>query len=399
MSARTAERLAWAVLGWGLLVIVVSYVIGEQTTRPPELETELVNVYGVSLVSFALLGALIAKRRPGNRFGWLLSAIAFIHACGYLLASVGGYLMYRDATPLPGAAFVVWIFVWTSTLHYGPSLTFIFLLFPDGRLPSPRWRPVAWLTLGSTIAGAIGIAMLPGRLPVYDFDNPYAVDGPLPFALASISFLVGVGCVIACVASLFWRYRSAGGSERQQLKWFLYGGAVAAVAALFIVANGLAIAPAAQLVSTVTIVMTAAAAVAIFRYHLFDIDLLINRTLVYGLTTGGLALAFFGLVVVLQTLLRPVTGGSEIAVAGSTLGSLALVGPFRRRAQAGVDRRFYRSRYDAARTLDEFSIRLRDEVDLDAVRSGLLDAVAETLQPAHASVWLRGRNDSRTPAA
>jgi MFS family permease len=384
------------VLGCCVAAIVVSYFISAQTKQPPDLETGLVNVYGVSLLSFALLGVAIAKRRPGNRFGWLLSAIAFIHACGYLLAAVGNYLLFRDATPLPGAALFVWLFVWTATLHYGPTVTLIFLLFPDGRLPSPRWRPVAWLAFGWAIAGAIGVAIMPGPLPVFEFDNPYAVGGPLPFALAgAASSVVGIGCVTACVASLFWRYRRAGGVERQQLKWFLYGGAIAAIAVLFIVASGQAIAPAAKIVSAVTIAMTAAAAVAIFRYHLFDIDLLINRTLVYGLTTIGIAIAFFGGIVVLQSLLRPVTGGSEIAVAGSTLISFAFVGPFRRRAQAGVDRRFYRSRYDASRVLDRFVAELSGEVDLEAVRSGLIAAVAQTVQPAHASLWLR-HSESRT---
>src|SRR5205814_4796362 len=141
-----------------------------------------------------------------------------------------------------------------------------------------------------------------------------------------------------------------------------------------------------------TIVIAAAAAVAIFRYHLYDIDLLINRTLVYGITTGGLALAFFGLVVALQALLHPVTGGSELAVAGSTLGSVALFQPIRQRAQTAVDRRFYRSRYNAGRTVDDFSVRLRDEVDLEAVRAGLLDAVGKTMRPTHASLWLRDRS-------
>jgi hypothetical protein len=219
----------------------------------------------------------------------------------------------------------------------------------------------------------------------------------VPLALAGVSFLIAGGCGVASVASLFVRYRRAAGPERQQIKWYLYGGAIASATFVVIIGFGVPLTSATYLVSGATIVIAAAAAVAIFRYHLYDIDLLINRTLVYGLTTGGLALAFFALVVALQTLLRPFTGGSEIAVAGSTLGSVALFQPLRQRAQAGVDRRFYRSRYDAGRTVDDFSVRLRDEVDLEALRAGLLDAVSETMRPTHASLWLREtRNDSRT---
>jgi hypothetical protein len=286
-------------------------------------------------------------------------------------------------------------------LHYGPELTVVFLLFPDGRLPSSRWRPILWLALGSTLASAAAIATLPGPITVYGFENPYGIAGPLPVAVASAGVLVGLACAIASVASLFRRYRRAGGSERQQLKWFLYGGAVAIVAAISIVVLGIDIPNAAQLVSQVTVVMAAFAAIAIFRHHLYDIDLLINRTLVYGLTSIGLAIAFFTGIVVFQALLRPITGGSEISVAASTLGALAMVGPLRRRAQAGVDRRFYRSRFDAARTVDDFSVRLRDQVDLDAVRADLVATVHRTMQPAHLGLWVRpaSRNDSRTPAA
>lgn len=390
MSARTVARVASAILAYGVAVIVASFLLGLATPGlPPELDTSLVNVYGVSIVAFALLGALIAIRRPGNRFGWLLSALAFIHATGYLFAAIAGYLLYTDPPSRPAGELLAWLFVWTAQLHYAPEVTFVFLLFPDGRLPSRRWRALAWLTATATVVSTVAIAVLPGPLPVYGFANPYALGGPLPFALASVTFVVGVGCLIACVASLVVRYRSADGDLRQQLKWFLYGGAVAVVAALLFLVTGLAIAQAAELVSGVTIVMAAAAAIAIFRHHLYDIDQLINRTLVYGITTGGLALAFFGLVVVFQSLLHSFTGGSEIAVAASTLGTVALVGPIRQRAQDGVDRRFYRSRFDSMRTIDEFSVRLRDQVDLDAVRADLLATVRQTMQPAHASVWLR----------
>ncbi len=400
MSARRIAWLSWVVFGYGLVVVIASPIILLLTPGlQPGHEPYVFSIYALSLLSFALLGALIAVRRPGNRLGWVLSAIAFIHASDYLLANISTHLLYGDPADVAFGQFVAWLFVWTSMLHYGPELTLVFLLFPDGRLPSRRWRPILWLALGSTLVSAVAIATIPGPITLYGFDNPYGIDSALPVAGASIGVLVGLACSIASVASLFRRYRRAGGSERQQLKWFLYGGAVAIAAAVAIVLAGIAIPDAAQLVSQVTVVMAAFAAIAIFRYHLYDIDLLINRTLVYGLTSIGLAIAFFAGIVVLQSLLRPVTGGSEISVAASTLGALGLVGPLRRRAQAGVDRRFYRSRFDAARTVDDFSVRLRDQVDLDAVRADLVATVHRTMQPAHLSVWVRpgSRNDSRTP--
>lgn len=391
MSRRSAATLAWAALTLDLLVIVGCALL-YRISAPLAVgfDTGLVNVFSVSIVSFGLLGALIVTRRPENRLGWILVAIACIHSLGYLAAALAGQLIFRGPTPDRTGVILAWIFIWSANLHYVPSGTFVFLLFPDGHLPSRRWRPLVWLTVASMAGLVVATATLPGPLVVFtNVQNPFGLAGPLPLALAGVSFLVASGCAIASVASLFVRYRRASGAERQQIKWFLYGGAISIATVIVIIGFGVSLASATYLVSGAVIVIAAAAGVAIFRYHLYDIDLLINRTLVYGLTTGGLALAFFGLVVVLQTILRPFTGGSEIAVAGSTLGSIALVGPFRRRAQTGVDRRFYRSRYDAARIVDDFSARLRDQVDLDAVRADLLATAATTMQPAHASVWLR----------
>jgi hypothetical protein len=392
-NSRTAAVLAWAALGFDVLVIVTGAVVKVFGPRMPyQLDTDLVNVFALSIVVFGLLGALIVTRRPENRLGWVFSAIAFVHSLGYLAAAIAGYLIYRGPTPEPAGVLLAWIFIWSANLHYVPSGTFVFLLFPDGRLPSRRWRSVVVLTLASMVGLVIGTATIPGPLVVFaDVQNPFGVDGPLPLALAGVSFLIGGGCGVASVASLFVRYRGAAGVERQQIKWFLYGGAVAIATFPVIVGPGMPVTSATYLVSGATIVIAAAAAVAIFRYHLYDIDLLINRTLVYGLTSAGLAVAFFALVVALQALLHPFTGGSELAVAGSTLASVALFQPLRRRAQAGVDRRFYRRRYDAGRTVDDFSVRLRDEVDLEAVRAGLLDAVDKTMRPTYASVWLRER--------
>jgi hypothetical protein len=384
---------AWAALAFELVVIVAGAVFKVfGPPLPPQLDTDLVNIFSLSIIAFGLFGALIVTRHPENRLGWVFTAIAFVHSLGYLATTLAGYLIYARPTPEPTGVLLAWIFIWSANLHYVPSGTFVFLLFPDGRLPSRRWRPVVWLALASMVGLAVGTATLAGPLFVFtDIQNPFGVAGPLPLALAGASFVTGGICAVASVASLFVRYRRASGVERQQLKWFLYGGAILVATFMVIIGLGMTITSATYLASGATIVIAAVAAVAIFRYHLYDIDLLINRTLVYGLTTGGLAVAFIVLVGALQALLHPFTGGSELAVAGSTLGSVALFQPLRTRAQAGVDRRFYRARYDASRTVDDFSVRLRDEVDLEAVRAGLLDAVGKTVRPIHASLWLRER--------
>jgi hypothetical protein len=212
----------------------------------------------------------------------------------------------------------------------------------------------------------------------------------LPIAVLALL----IPLLLTVVGAPIVRWRRSIGVERQQLELFVYAASFVLLGYVLII-SGLP-GPWSALIDLGHMGLPVAIAVAVFRYRLYDIDVLINRTLVYGATTALIGGAFFGGIVVLQALLRPFTAGSEIAVAGSTLASVALFQPLRARIQGFVDRRFYRARYDATRTLDTFSLRLRDEVELDAVRSGLLDAVAETLQPAHASLWLR-RNDSRTP--
>jgi len=402
VTGRTGATVAWAAFAIELVLMVAAQVLDGGLTLPIELDTTIPNVFFLSIVSFGALGALILTRQPTNRYGWLMTAIAFVHTLGYFAAGLAGYLLYRDATPAPGGVGAAWFFVWSAAVHYVPSATLVFLLFPDGRLPSRRWRPLAVLTLISLVVAPIGVATLEGPLAVFTaFSNPFGVPGPLPLALVGIGTILGAICVAGSVASLFARYRSAAGVERQQLKWILYGAAASLVVAVVVLGLGVPVTSAATYLSVATVVLAVAAGVAILRYHLFDIDLLINRTLVYGITTGGIAASFVIGIIVLQTLVRPFTGGSEIAVAGSTLASLGLVGPVRRWAQDGVDRRFYRARFDSARTVDDFAVRLRDQVDLDAVRVDLLTTVAQTMQPSHASVWLRtpGRNDSRTPVA
>jgi hypothetical protein len=205
---------------------------------------------------------------------------------------------------------------------------------------------------------------------------------------------------VACLASLVVRFRHAQGEERQQLKWFAYAGtllllavAVGGVALPFVVRQddwfarimAVSILPYTGLITAFPV----AAGIAILKHHLYDLDRIIRGTLVYGVLTTSLGLAYWGGVVLLQALLRPLTQGSDLAIAGSTLAVAALIRPARRRIQAMVDRRFHRRKYDAARTLEAFSARLRQEIDLDSITADLLAVVRETMQPAHVSLWLR----------
>jgi hypothetical protein len=266
---------------------------------------------------------------------------------------------------------------------------FAFLLFPDGRLPSARWRPVAWIAAANYLVGGV-IGLLWG--PLFGEFFPYAEP---PFRLpdyfvVEVAFAVFLYVNFALLAlsavSLVLRLRRAAGVERQQLKWFVYAVALFALVfppSIIVLGDG-------RLIVFLLPLVPAAAGIAILRYRLFDIDVVINRTLVYGALTVMLAAAYIATVVASQYVFRALTGQeSQLAIVASTLTIAALFVPLRRRVQAFVDRRFYRRKYDARKTLEAFSVKLRDETDLDALRDDLVGVVRETMQPAHVSLWLR----------
>ncbi|HEV2742518.1 MAG TPA: hypothetical protein VGV91_05135, partial [Rubrobacter sp.] len=279
---------------------------------------------------------------------------------------------------------------WTL-LVFVPT-TVLRLLVPDGQLPSPRWRPVAWCAALGLFGFLAGYTLEPGPLEEFPrIMNPYGVDSPLLQAFAIAGAILASASMVASAVSLIVRMRRAGRAERQQIKWLAYGGAVV-VGAVFVggvisVWSGdVGIA----LISLGLLGVPISTGVAIARYRLYDIDIVINRTLVYGALTATLALVYVGGVVGLQAAFRAITGqGSTLAVVASTLLIAALSGPLRRRVQAFVDRRFYRRKYNAAKTLESFSAKLRDETDLDALNDELVRVVSVTMQPAHAGLWLR----------
>ncbi len=342
-------------------------------------------------LSSAAVGLLIGWHRPGNRMGRLLSLLGLVVALQFLLAGYAGFGLFSDH-PLPQAIVAGWIFSWSGGLTglFGYLLLFE---FPDGRLPLRQTRfGLACGVLGTALF-CVAIAVVPGTLfNIAGVQNPFGVAGQeaLVIALVMTAGVLFGATIVLAASTLRERYRRAEQRQRLQLKWFLAGMTVAVFGA--VVGVGLAQRDFGLAKIGLSLAMSAlplSVAIAILREHLYEIDLLINRALVYGATTAVIGLGFFAGIVILQALLRPITGGSEVAVAVSTLASVAVAQPIRARFQQVVDRRFYRSRYDAVMTLDTFAARLRDEVDLDAVRADLVDAVRDTVQPAHASVWLR----------
>ena len=341
---------------------------------------------------FATSGRLIARRQPRNAIGWMLLVAGLSSGFGGFVQEYATRAVIVAPGSLPGAVALAWIGSWSWTFSSGPLLTLVPQLFPTGRPLSPRWRPLVWAGAAFMPLGFFLFGLRPGPAENATFvENPVALSGALADLRAALEgplFVVIAFTVAASGASLGVRFRRARGVEREQLKWVASSAVICAIAFVAMVAlNTSKLGQVLVIFGLMTIPV--AIGIAILRYRLYDIDVLINRALVYGATTAGIAVAFFGGIVLLQALLRPITSGSEVAVAASTLASLALFQPLRRRVQDTVDRRFYRSRYDATRTLDAFSVRLRDEVDLDAVRVELVSAVRDAVQPAHASVWLR----------
>jgi hypothetical protein len=350
----------------------------------------------------ATVGAIMASRRPENPVGWLLclsgvavgtSSFASQYAIHALLARPGS---------LPAGEALAWIAAWQLPIMIGLQVSYL-LLFPTGRLPSRRWRWTAWLVVAFVLAGVVLSAFSPGAYlgSLGPIRNPLGIEG-LTGAYKALLYAGAPLLFGAAVLSLFVRLRRAEGLERQQLKWFAYAAAMFALGIVLIVIP-LAIDTPSWFVRAATAVFTAAGTtvpvaigIAILRYRLYDIDRIINRTLVYGSLTALLAVVYLGGVISSQYAFRTLTGqGSQLAIVASTLAIAALFNPLRKRIQAFVDRRFYRSRYDAARTLEAFSARLRDETDLEALNDDLVGVVAETMQPAHASLWLRPSGANR----
>jgi hypothetical protein len=390
MSRANATRLARALAALSLALLASGYVLSATSGDVIRFGADVL-ISAIAIV-FSVVGVLIASRQPGNAIGWVFLAAAL--ATG-LAGLAGGYADYWLEGG-EGGDVLGQTAAWYATLSWVPFVlvppTFLLLLFPDGRLLSRRWRPVAWCAAGGIAGTFLTTGLRPG--PLEDFPelaNPYAVTSPLLDPLAVVAALLVVIGLFGSAASLMLRFHRAQGRQRQQIKWLALAGAVAAVKVPIAAGGSELWGPDVQNIAIMISVLglPIAAGIAIVRHRLYDIDVVINRALVYGALTATLAGAYLATVLVLQLALSGVTAESDLAIAGSTLAVAALFRPARRRIQALVDRRFYRRRYDAARTLEGFGARLREQVELDALRAELCGAVEETVQPAHVSLWLR----------
>jgi hypothetical protein len=386
-------RLAWSVCGAAVAMLLAGWVL---TVLADDVTPAFDLVVTLALVTFPLVGALVASRRPENAIGWLFCGAGLLFAAASLADGWATYaLAERDGT-VPGGVTAAWLGSWLFLPPLFGTPQLLFLLFPDGRPLSARWRAAVGLAAAGIVLLAVGAALVPGPIvdaPVEGLANPFGVDGAE--VVAGLGWTSGLLSIVLATASLALRFRRARGEERLQLKWFVFAAVLFAVscaaAGLLFLAHGDLPAGGQLLVLAAFATIPSAAAIAILRYRLYDVDVVVNRTLVYGALTATLAGAYLGCVLLFQLLLSPLTEDSGLAIAGSTLAVAGLFGPARARIQAAVDHRFYRRRYDAARTLEGFTARLRDELDLEALAGDLRGVVRDTVQPAHVSLWLRSR--------
>jgi hypothetical protein len=383
----------------GLFLVVLSRSPSNASVYAgaPVFDYWLVNT--VISASFSTVGAVIAPRLPPhNPIGWLFCTIGLIAGMRLLVAEYAIVTLLAEPGSffgnLPGGDAFAWVSSWLWVVHLG-LVVYLALLFPDGQPASPRWRPFAWLVGAVTVVGTVAVAIWPETAAGFDFtDHPLGIEVATD-TLNPVETLLYALALVA-VASLLVRLRHSKGVERQQIKWFAYAVSVLAISAIlaYVVSEPMNVGWLEWFSSTLVMIsvvgLPVAVGIAILRYHLYNIDTLINRTLVYGSLTLVLALVYFGSVVIFQALFRIITGSeSQLVVVASTLSIAALFQPLRRRIQALIDRRFYRRKYDARKTLEAFSTKLRDETDLNSLSNEVIGVVRETMQPSHVSLWLR----------
>jgi hypothetical protein len=432
MSHRTAAWLAWslwamcvALLGFALLLDFLTGEVmpaGVPGERPGPAFAVLT---GLLSLAFPTIGALIASRLPTNPIGWIFCGMGLLYTAGRFTGAYADYALVENSA-FPGGDYVAWFSscLWFATLTLG---VFLILFFPHGHLLSRWWQIVAWAAIFGATLATLGTAFMPDYLIVTHpyVENPFKVMRVIgrftTYELFGASRFVGMTLLLAsslaALISPILRLHRTRGIERQQIKWFLFAAVpLSALLGLmelellivnlnydfgltfdFLFNNGTSIFPSWQAFKTVQVVAVLSLLVtpiltyiAILRYRLYEIDFIINRTLVYTSLTATLLVLYFGLIVVLQRVFALLTGQrSTLAVVASTLLIAALFNPWRYRIQSFIDRRFYRRKYDARKALEAFSAQLRNETDLEALRGDLVGVVRETMQPAHVSLWLR----------
>jgi hypothetical protein len=380
--------LAWTLMAVWAVVTTASVTLGVVDREAGDLGAAL-------WVGYAVVGALVASRHPRNPVGWLL--LAFALANSYVTAVSA----YAHAGPHPGSVALLWSSRWGWYVWLSILLVFLPLAFPDGRLLSGHRRWITVLGIAAVSAAMVGAAFNSSAVAFSGSErNPLGVRGAAGTVFNGLETAGQVLLVLATVltaTSVVVRLRGSDGVERQQMKWFAWAAAMPAAGWTIALASTLSgpFETAGSVVGWVlfilggVVVLPLATGIAIFRHRLYDIDVVIHKALVYGGLTATLLTTYVFSVLVLERLLSPLTSQSDLAVAGSTLAVAALFRPARRRIQKVVDRRFYRSRYDAVRTLDDFATRLRHEVDLETLRTDLRRTTEDVFQPDHVTLWMR----------
>jgi hypothetical protein len=429
MSRRTAAWLAWSLCAVCVVLIALGLLLDFVTDElvPPDVPAEilvgsaLTVLTAVLSLAYLTVGALIASRLPSNPIGWIFCSLGLLYETRRFTTAYANYALLENFA-LPGGENVAWFSTWVGDVGLALAGVFLMLLFPEGRLLSRRWRIVVWAALCGCTLIALVYAFSPGPLrgTLSYVENPFGVVGviggsittyELFAALKALGMTLLATSTLAALFSLFLRLHRAQGDERQQLKWFMYAAVPATVCVILVLLQNVVYDFTTQFLGrtvdvlpwplSIVILYVAVSAllvvpvfayIAILKYRLYNIDVVINRTLVYGTLSVVLALVYFGGVAATQAIFRTLTSQQEqpqLAIVVSTLVIAALFNPLRRRIQTFIDRRFYRRKYDAAKTLEAFSAKLRDETDLGALSDDLVGVVKETMQPAHVSLWLR----------
>jgi hypothetical protein len=427
MSSRTAALVAWSL--WVVCVALIALALlldfltadvplppGERLLR---LGPGLAVLTGVLSLAYPTVGALIASRLPTNPIGWIFCSVGLLYGVRRFTGAYADYALFENIA-LSGGESAAWFSTWIGPAGLTLAGTFLMLLFPDGRLPSRRWRIVAWAALLGAMALALANVFKPGSLYAYPWvENPFGWVGVIGGTYTSYQFLAALSLLgmsllaastLAALFLLILRLRRAGADERQQLKWFLFAAVPAVVCLSVVLVQDVLYNLTTELLSGSTVellpwevwnyilyvamfallIVPVFTYIAILKYRLYEIDIIINRALVYGSLTAMLVALYISGIVVLQRVFVALTGQtSTLAVVASTLLIAALFTPLRRRIQSFIDRRFYRSKYDARKILEAFSATLRDKTDLESLNNDLVGVVRETMQPEHVSLWLR----------
>jgi len=403
MSYRTAAWLAWSLCALSIaLTALALFLLALNLSHP---NTHVYDYWfdNTTIVITVTVGAIVASRRPENPVGWLLCLSGVAVSISHFGSQYAIYTLLAQPDSLPAGEAFAWIETWILPILIGLGV-FTFLLFPTGRLPSRRWRWLGWLTMAFVFVGAISGAFTSGPVDgLGPLQNPLGIEG-FTSGYKAILYPMAPFLYAASALSVFVRLRRATGVERQQIKWFAYAAVVMAITVFLQIITETVDVPlwfGKTEFAVFTVAGTAvpiSIGIAILRYRLYDIDIIINRTLVYGSLTAILAGLYFGSVTATQALFSILTDEQElpqVVVVISTLLIAALFNPMRQRIQSFIDRRFYRRKYDAIKTLEAFSVKLRDVTDLNALSDDLVGVVRETMQPAHVSLWLRPEKASK----